>query len=76
MKKFMDLHNLTNFIKTTTCFKGAGSCIDLLLINQKYSFKNTEDAFETNLSHHHLLVYSMLKTSFKKNDPKRLFYRD
>ena len=71
----MDLYNLINLIKTTTCFKGTESCIDLLLIDQKYSFKNT-NAYKTGLSDHHLLIYSMLKTSFQKNEPKGLIHRD
>ena len=75
MREFRDLCNLTNLIKLTTCFKGTGSCIDLLLASQKYSFENT-NAFETDLNDHHLLIYSMLKTSFQKNEPKRLIYRD
>ena len=75
MREFVDLYNFINLIKTTTWFKGTGSCIDLLLANQKYSFKKT-NAFETGLSDHHLLIYSMLKTSFQKNEPKRLIYRD
>ena len=69
MREFVDLYNLINLIETTTCFKGTESCIDLLLTNQKYSFKNTK-AFETGLSDHHLLIYSMLKTSFQENKPK------
>ena len=32
----MDLYNLINLTKTTSCFKGKRSCIDLLLKNQKY----------------------------------------
>ena len=35
MREFVDLYNLINLIKTTTCFKGTESCIDLLLTNQK-----------------------------------------
>ena len=58
-----------------TCFKGTGSCIDLLLTNQKYSFKNT-NAFETGLGDHHLLIYLMPKTYFQKNEQKRLTDRD
>ena len=75
MREFVDLYNLINLIKTTTCFKRTGSCIDLLLTNQKYSFKNT-NAFETGLSDHHFLIYSVLKTSFQKIEPKRLIYRE
>ena len=75
MRDFVDLHNMINLIQTTTCFKGTVSCIDLLPTNQKYSLKNAS-AFKTGLSHHHFLIYSMLKTSFQKNEPKRLIYRD
>ena len=67
MREFVDLHNLINLIKTTTCFKGTGSSNDLLLTNQKYSFKNT-NALDTGLSDHHLLIYSMLKTSFQQRN--------
>ena len=51
------------------------SCIDLLLKNQKYSLKTT-NTFETGLSDHHLLIYSLLKTSFQKYEQKRLIDRD
>ena len=71
----MNLYNLINLIKATTCFKTTGSSVDLLLTNQKYSLKNA-NAFGTSRSDHHLLIYSMFKTSFQKNEPKRLFYRD
>ena len=39
IREFVNLYNLINLIKTTTCFKGTWSCIDLLLTNQKFSFK-------------------------------------
>ena len=29
MREFVGLYDLINLIKTTTCFKGTGSCIDL-----------------------------------------------
>ena len=64
MREFMDLYNLINLIKTTTCFKGTGSCIDLLLTNQNYSFKNA-NAFEIDFSDHHFL--SELHTPFSKD---------
>ena len=38
---FLDNNSLTNLIKTSTCFKGKGSCIDLILTNRKFSFKFT-----------------------------------
>ena len=39
------------------------------------SFKNSS-TFETGLSEHHHLIYSMLKMAFKKEDSKRLIYLD
>ena len=29
--RFLDSNSFTNLIKTNTCFKGKGSCIDLIL---------------------------------------------
>lgn len=62
LSAFMISDNFYNLIKTSTCFKGQGSCIDLILTNRKYCFKNTA-SFETGLSDHHHLIYSMLKTT-------------
>ena len=43
MREFVDLYNLINWNKTNTCFKGTRSRINLLLTNQKFSFKNTNE---------------------------------
>ena len=75
MMTFLNGHDLINLIKNNTCFKGDGSCIDLILTNQKFSFKNST-SFETALSYHHHLIYPMLKTTFQKEEPKTLIYRD
>ena len=72
---FLNEHDLINLIKNSTCFKGEGSCIDLILTNRKFSFKNST-SFETGLSDHHHLIYSMLKTTFHKEERKTLIYRD
>ena len=37
----LDSNSLTNLIKTSTCFKGKGSCGDLILNNRKFFFKFT-----------------------------------
>ena len=74
-KDFLDSNNLTNLIKTNTCFKGKGSSIDLILTNRKYSFKYTS-SYETGLSDHHHMIYTMLKSSFINIEPKLLNYRD
>ena len=50
------------------------SCIDLLLTNQKYSFKNI-NAFECGHSDQSSFVH-LLKAEKKKNELKRLVYRD
>ena len=69
LKTFMQSHTLFNLIKSNTCFKGRGSCIDLTFTNRKFCFKNSS-TFETGL------IYSILKTTFKKEDSKHLIYRD
>ena len=75
LKIFMQSHNLFNLIKSNTCLKGSSSCIDLILTNRKFCFKNSSTS-ETGLSDHHHLICSMLKTTFKKEDAKRLIYHD
>ena len=45
------------------------------LTNWKYSFK-ISPSFETDLSEHHYLIYSMLKTTFHKVESKMLIYRN
>ena len=72
---FMNNQNLFNLVKSNTCFKGKGSCIDLILTNRKYSFKNT-CSVETGLSDPHHLIYSVMKTTFKFEEAKKLIYRD
>ena len=67
--------NNQNLVKSNTCFKGEGSCIDLILTNRKYCFKNT-CSFKTGLSDHHHLIYSVMKTTFKSEELKKLSYRD
>ena len=72
---FMQSLNLFNIIKSNTCFRGHGTSIDLILTNRKYCFK-LSSTLETGLSDHHHLIYSMLKTTFKKDEPKLFKYRD
>ena len=75
LMRFLDSNSLTNLIKTKTCFKGKGSCIDLILTNMKFSFKFTS-TYETGISDHHHMVYTILKTCFQNTEPKLLNYRD
>ena len=46
---FVNNQNLFNLVKIHTCFEDEGSCIDLILTNRKYFFKNT-CSFETGLT--------------------------
>ena len=71
----METHNYFNLVKNNTCFKGPGSCIDLILTNRKYCFQGTS-SFETGFCDHHDLTYSILKTTFEKEEPKQVIYRD
>ena len=48
LSAFMGYYNYYNLIKNNACFKGDGSCIDLILANRKYCFKNTS-SFETGI---------------------------
>ena len=75
LTSFLQSSNLFNLIKTNTCFKGKGTCVDLTLTNRKYCFKHSS-TFETGLSDHHHLVNSMLKTRFKREESKYFIYRD
>ena len=72
---FLNEQDLINLIKNNTCFKGEGSSIDLILTMQKYSLENST-SFETGISDHHHLIYSMLKTTFHKKELKTLIYPD
>ena len=75
MMTFLNEHDLINLIKNNSCFKGEVSCIDLILTNRKFSFKNST-SLETSLSDHYNFIYSMLKTTFHKEELKTLIYRD
>ena len=39
LNTYMEIHNYINLVKSTTCFKGPGSCIDLILTNRNIVFK-------------------------------------
>ena len=73
--KLASFMHYLNLIKSNTCFKEMSSCIDLVLTNKNYCFKHTA-TFETGLSDHHHLIYSMLKTTFKKEESKKFIFRD
>ena len=70
MKDFLQEHTFYNMMKQNTCFKGdRGSCIDLLITNSKFSFMKT-NSFETGLSDHNHMIYTILKTKFDDSNYK------
>ena len=76
MKDFLQERTFYNMMKPNTCFKGdGGSYIDLLITNSKFSFMKT-NSFESSLSDHHHIIYTILKTKFEKFEPKKLIYRN
>ena len=75
LKTFLNSGNLCNLIKSNTCFKGKGSCVDLFLTNGKYSFKFS-GSYDPGISDHHHMIYTMLKSCFNNTEPKLLNYRD
>ena len=75
MLSFKNNKNFINLVKGNTCFKGKGSCIDLILTNRRYSFKYTSYT-GTGLSDHHHLISSRMKATFEKEEPKVLVYQD
>ena len=63
LSAFMEHYNYYNLIKNITCFKCDGSCIDLTLTNGKHCFKSYKFIW-------------MLKTTFDKEESKKLSYRN
>ena len=49
--------------------------IKIVLLYHPQTFKNTS-SYETGLSDHHHLIYSVMKTIFKCEEPKKLIYRN
>ena len=72
MKTFLNQHKCKNIIKSKTCYKSQeGSCIDLI-ITSRYSLHQFSYVFETGISDHHLMVYTMLKSTYAKLEPNIL----
>ena len=55
---FLGSNSITHLIKTNTCFKGKGSCMDLILTNRTFFFKVTF-TYEARLSDHHHMFYAI-----------------
>ena len=72
METFLNQNNCKNIIKSKTCYKSLeGSCIDLI-ITSRPNLHQFSQVFETGMSDHHLMVYTMLKSTYTKLEPKIL----
>ena len=61
IQDFAYSYDFYNIVKSPTCFKSdSPRCIDLILTNRKFNFKNTTTA-ETGLSDFHAMVITILK---------------
>ena len=70
-----DTYNLSNLVKSATCFKSSkGTLLDVLLTNKPKSFQKTF-VWETGLSDCHKLVATIFRSTFIKVPPKVVNYR-
>ena len=76
LKNFLDLYSLKNLVKEPTCYKShTPKCIDLVLTNRDRSVQKTTTV-ETGLSDFHKMVVTVLKTTFPKQGPTVINYRN
>ena len=75
--EFCQIYNLESIVNKPSCLKNPKnpSCIDLLLSNEQERFLKAKTV-EIGLSDFHKMVVSVFKTSFKKQKPKIVKYRD
>ena len=72
METFLNQHNCKNINKNKTCYKSLeGSCIDLI-ITSRPSLHQFSQVFETGMSDHHSMIYTMLKSTYTRLEPKNL----
>ena len=72
---FLDRQKCKRIIKNKICSKSAkGLCIDLILTS-KPSLHQFTNVFETAISNHYILIYTMLHSTYTKMEPKVLSKR-
>ena len=74
---FCGFDSLKSLIKKSKWFKDPDNptCIALILTNRQKSLQNSTN-IETGYSDFHKLIVTILKSYFKKLEPKKLLYRD
>ena len=76
LQEFCYLFDLSNLIKSNTCFtKSHSSKIDLILRNNSNSFQKSGTT-ETGLSDFHKLISTFFKSHFSRLSPKAIYYRN
>ena len=74
LKGFCGLNQLEHLILKPTSYKvKTPSSIDLIITNHKTNFMKS-DICETGLSDHQKMVYSFLRETFAKGNPKTIYY--
>ena len=76
LENFMSTFDLEYLIKKPTCFQSSNpTCIDLILTIKKEFFKKT-DVIEVEISDHHYLIITALKSLPLKRNAKTKLYQD
>ena len=76
LDEFCNLFDLTNLIKTETCYiKNHKSTTDLFLTNRPLYFQKTRTT-ETGFGDHHKLISTFLKSNYTRLKPKIIYYRN
>ena len=75
-KTFMEEKDLKSLIKNYTCYKNPNNprCINLILTNQKFKFKNS-CTFDCGLSDFHRFIVTSFRFKYSPGAPKQVFYR-
>ena len=75
LSELIAVHELCTLISEPTCFKSMNpTCTDNFLTNKKTRFMKTLK-FEAAVSDHHKRIDTMLRSTFTKGKPKKMFYR-
>ena len=78
MQIFCTTYNFKCLVKEATCFKciNSPSCIDLMILTNKSLCFQKTTVVETGLSDFHRLTLTVMKSTFQKQVPKILSYRN
>ena len=77
VNKANNVNNVNSMVNKATCYKNpdTSTCMELVLTNCPRSFQNS-CVVETGQSDLHKIVVTVTKTSYRKNQPKIIHYRN